>query len=79
LVRLREFKSLDGFTAEGAGEKLNCATVKGESASAGPVCQLGGKRIGAITKHPDYLEVALPASLLKSGSGPIEIHWIGGT
>jgi len=79
VVRLHEFKSLDGFTADGAGGKLNCTSGKGEGASAEPVCQLGGARVGAFTKGPDYLEVALPASLLKAGSGPIEIHWLGGT
>ena len=75
VVRLRGFASLESFTAESTSGKLTCATPKGESGKTEPVCQLGNTRVEAISRRPEYLEVVLPASLLKSDTGPVEVRW----
>ena len=77
IVRLIGFASLASFTAESTGGKLSCAAPNGDSGKAEPVCQLGNTRVEAITKRPDYIEVTLPASLLKIDTAPVEVHWIG--
>jgi hypothetical protein len=73
VVRLRGFTSLQSFTAESTSGKLSCITPSGKTEA---VCQLGNTRIEAISKRPDYIEVVLPASLLKNDSAPVEVRWI---
>jgi hypothetical protein len=36
---------------------------------------LGNTRVEAISKRPDYIEVILPTSLLKTDSAPVEVRW----
>jgi len=31
--------------------------------------------MNAISKRPEYIEVILPASLLKTGGAPVEVRW----
>jgi hypothetical protein len=76
VVRLLGFASLASFTAESTSGRLSCAAPKAASGNAEPACQLGNTRVEAISKRPDYLEVILPASLLKIDSAPIEIRWV---
>lgn len=78
VVRLRGFTSLQSFTAESTSGKLNCAIPKGAGEKAEPVCQLGNTRIEAISKRPEYIEVVLPTSLLKTDSAPVEVRWAEG-
>jgi multidrug efflux system outer membrane protein len=73
LVRLRGFASLANFTAESASGKLNCAIPKGGTELS---CQLGSARVEAVSKRSDYIEVTLPASLLKDNGAPVEVHWL---
>jgi hypothetical protein len=75
VVRLRGFASLERLTAESTSGKLNCATPKSESGKAEPVCQLGNTRVEAISKGSGYIEVILPASLIKNDSAPVELRW----
>jgi hypothetical protein len=75
IVRLRGFAGLTSFTAESTGGKLNCGTLKGAGSNAEPVCQLGSTRMNAISKRPEYIEVILPASLLKTDGAPVEVRW----
>jgi hypothetical protein len=76
VVRLRGFTSLQSFTAESTSGKLNCAAPKSGSGKPEPVCLLGNTRVEAISKRPEYIEVILPASLLKPDGGPVEVHWV---
>jgi outer membrane protein, multidrug efflux system len=76
VVRLRGFTSLQSFTAESASGKLSCVTPKGENGKTEPVCQLGSTRVDAISKRTDYIEVVLPASLLKTDTAPVEVRWV---
>ena len=72
LVRLRGFASLANFIAESPGGKLTCALPKDGTELN---CQLGSARVQAVSKRADYIEVTLPAALLKDGSAPVEVHW----
>ena len=72
LVRLRGFASLANFTAESAGGKLTCALPKDATELN---CQLGSARVQAVSKRSDYIEVTVPAALLKDSSAPVEVHW----
>jgi outer membrane protein, multidrug efflux system len=73
IVRLRGFATLANFSAESVSGKLNCVAAKDGPL---PICQLGGARVEAISKRPDYIEVTLPASLLKDNNAPVEVHWL---
>ncbi len=75
VVRLRGFASLARFTAQSATGELNCMTVKDQSGSAEPVCQVGSARVNAMSRRPDYIEVVVPPSLLKPDSGSVEVRW----
>jgi outer membrane protein, multidrug efflux system len=75
IVRLRGFAAVASFSAESTGGKLNCAMLKNERSDSEPVCQLGSTRMNAISKRPEYIEVILPASLLKTDGAPVEVRW----
>jgi len=73
IVRLRGFATLASFSAESTSGKMSCVSLKDGPL---PSCQLGGARVEAISKRPDYIEVTLPASLLKDNGAPVEVHWL---
>ncbi|HEU5282416.1 MAG TPA: efflux transporter outer membrane subunit, partial [Burkholderiales bacterium] len=75
VVRLHGFPELEGFTAKSAGGTLQCALQRPAGQPPVRVCTLGSDRVAALRAEASMFEVTLPADMLRTDSGSIELRW----
>ncbi|HTT38654.1 MAG TPA: efflux transporter outer membrane subunit [Burkholderiales bacterium] len=76
LVRLHGFPDLESFNADARAGALDCAVNRPQGKPAEYNCRVGGTRVDALTRTPQYFQVKLPATLLASSGTPVELHWV---
>jgi len=75
VVRLHGFKALDSVRADAPGVSVACASARGAGGTETYGCKEGGRSIGAWNARGDYVEVAMPSTLLAADKGRFELRW----
>ena len=76
VVRLHGFPELEGFTAKSSGGTLQCGLQRPAGQPPTRVCTLGSDRVAALRAEASMFEVTLPADMLRTDSGSIELRWV---
>jgi multidrug efflux system outer membrane protein len=75
MVRLHGFKALDSVRADAPGVSVACTPARGAGGTETYGCKEGGRSIDAWNARGDYVEVAMPATLLAADKGRFELRW----
>jgi hypothetical protein len=75
-VRLHGFPELERFSAMSTTAAFECALARPEGQHPIQTCRLGEARVDALSREPDYFEVALPREVFPTDGDGIEIRWV---
>ena len=75
-VRLHDFPALESFTATSKLSVMDCMLTRPDARPPATQCWVNGASIDALKQHTGYLEVKLPAALLRAEGGAVELRWV---